>query len=76
MSIDTAHLTLIDTIHPTSIDTTHQPSIDTVHPPSTDTVHLPSDTTCLEAAKVEVLILTVDENGMLRDEEGRTRNST
>ncbi|KAF3564640.1 hypothetical protein DY000_02015900 [Brassica cretica] len=75
MSIDTAHLTLIDTIHPTSIDTTHQPSIDTVHPPSTDTVHLPSDTTCLEAAKVEVLILTVDENGMLRDEEGQSTPS-
>ncbi|KAF2587546.1 hypothetical protein F2Q70_00036370 [Brassica cretica] len=75
-SIDTAHLTSIDTVHPTSIDTAHQPSIDTVHPPSTDIVHLPSDTTCLEAEKVEVLILTVDENGMLRDEEGRTRNST
>ena len=30
----------------------------------------------MEAEKVEVLILTVDENGMLRDEEGRTRNST
>ena len=25
---------------------------------------------------MEVLILKVDENGMLRDEEGRTRNST
>ncbi|KAF2620489.1 hypothetical protein F2Q68_00038714 [Brassica cretica] len=90
-SIDTVHLTLIDTVHPTwidtvhqpSIDTSHQPSIDTVHPPSTDivhppsteTVHLPFDTTCLEAEKVEVLILKVDENGMLRDEEGRTRNN-
>ena len=68
MSIDTAHLTSIDTNHPTSIDT--------VHPPLTDTVHLPFDTTCLEAEKGEVLILTVDENEMLRDEEGRTRNST
>ncbi|KAF2534032.1 hypothetical protein F2Q70_00030096 [Brassica cretica] len=66
----------IDTVHSTSIDTAHEPSIDTVHPPSTDTIHPPSDTTCLETEKVEVLILTVDENGMLRDEEGRTRNST
>uniref|UniRef100_A0A0D3D7V5 Uncharacterized protein n=1 Tax=Brassica oleracea var. oleracea TaxID=109376 RepID=A0A0D3D7V5_BRAOL len=83
-SIDTDHLTSIDIVHPTSIDTVHQstidtahqPSIDTVHLPSIDTVHLPSDTTCLEAENVEVLILMVDENGMLRDEEGRTRNST
>ncbi|KAF3536778.1 hypothetical protein F2Q69_00025073 [Brassica cretica] len=49
MSIDTVHLTSIDTAHLTSIDTVHQPSIDTIHPPS--------DTTCLEAEKVEVLIL-------------------
>ncbi|KAF2616958.1 hypothetical protein F2Q68_00038931 [Brassica cretica] len=83
-SIDTAHPTPIDTVHLTSIDTAHQPSIDTVHPPSTDTVHPPStntihppsDTTCLEAEKVEVLLLTVDENWMLRDEECCTRNST
>ena len=36
------------------------------------------DTTCVETEKVEVLILVliimVNENGMLRDEEGRTRN--
>ncbi|KAF3512089.1 hypothetical protein F2Q69_00006059 [Brassica cretica] len=76
VSIDTAHPTSIDTAHLTSIDTAHLTSIDTVHPPSTDTVHLPSQTTCLEAEKVDVLILTVDENGMLRDEEDRTRNST
>ena len=75
MSIDTVQRTSIDTVHSPSIDTVHQPSIDTIHPPSTDTVHPPSDTTCLEAEKVEVLILTVDENGMLRDQEGRTRNS-
>ena len=75
-SIGTAQLTSIDTVHLTLIDTAHQPSIDTVHPPSTDTVHPPSDTTCLEAEKVDVLILMVDENGMLRDEEGRTRNIT
>ncbi|KAF3574929.1 hypothetical protein F2Q69_00058832 [Brassica cretica] len=76
MSIDTIHPPSTDTIHPTSIDTVHQPSIDTVHLPSTNTVHPPSDCTCLEAEKVEVLILKVDKNGMLRDEEGRTRNST
>ncbi|KAF3608886.1 hypothetical protein DY000_02049213 [Brassica cretica] len=68
-SIDTVHPTSIDTVHLTSIDTVHPPSTDTDHPPSTDTVHPPSDTTCLEAEKVEVLILNVDENGMLRDEE-------
>ena len=33
------------------------------------------DTTCVETEKVEVLILKVDENEMLRDEEGRTHNS-
>uniref|UniRef100_A0A0D3ATQ5 Retrotransposon gag domain-containing protein n=1 Tax=Brassica oleracea var. oleracea TaxID=109376 RepID=A0A0D3ATQ5_BRAOL len=72
MSINTVHLTSIDIVHPTSIDTVHQPSIDTAHPPSINTVHLPSSvTTCLEAEKVEVLILMVDENGMLRDEEGQ-----
>ena len=32
-------------------------------------------TPCGETEKIEVLILKVDENGMLRDEEGRTRNS-
>ena len=74
--IDTVHPTLIDIIHPTSIDTAYQPSIDTAHQPSTDTVHPPSNTTCLEAKKGELLILKVDENEMLRDEEGRTRNGT
>ncbi|KAF2600357.1 hypothetical protein F2Q68_00009850 [Brassica cretica] len=75
VSIGTVHQTLIDTVHPTSIDTAHQPSIDTAHQPSINTIHPPSDTTCLEAEKVEVLILKVDENGMLRDEEDRTRSS-
>ncbi|KAF3575387.1 hypothetical protein F2Q69_00059161 [Brassica cretica] len=60
----------IDTVRPTSIDTVHSSSIDTVHPPSIDTVHP------LETEKIEVLILKVDENVMLRHEEGRTRNST
>uniref|UniRef100_A0A0D3CFN3 Retrotransposon gag domain-containing protein n=1 Tax=Brassica oleracea var. oleracea TaxID=109376 RepID=A0A0D3CFN3_BRAOL len=45
----------------------------TVHP---DTVHPVKNDTCGETEKVEVLILKVDENGMLRDEEGRPRNST
>ena len=75
-SIDTVHLTSIDTFHLTSIDTAHPKSIDTANPTSIDTVHPPFDPTCLEAEKVEVLILQVDENGMLRDEEGRTRDST
>ena len=34
-----------------------------------------TDTTCVETEKVELLILKVDENGLLRDEEGHTRNS-
>ncbi|KAF3501414.1 hypothetical protein F2Q69_00043723 [Brassica cretica] len=73
----------IDTVHPSSIDTIHPPSIDTVHPgtvhPSTvqpDTVHLvKNDTTCGETEKIEVLILKVEGNEMLRDEEGGIRNS-
>ncbi|KAF3486157.1 hypothetical protein F2Q69_00052509 [Brassica cretica] len=48
-------------------------SFGTVHP---DTVHpVKNNTTCREIEKIEVLILKVDKNGMLRDEEGRTRNS-
>ncbi|KAF3570172.1 hypothetical protein F2Q69_00059645 [Brassica cretica] len=42
--------------------------LDTFHPAKTDI-------TCEKAEKVEVLILKVDENDMLRDEEGHTRNS-
>ena len=33
------------------------------------------DITCEKAEKVEVLILSLNENGVLRDEEGRTRNN-
>ncbi|KAF3517651.1 hypothetical protein DY000_02061609 [Brassica cretica] len=51
----------IDTIHPASVDTVHPMSIDTVQPTETE--------------KIEVLILKVDENEMLRDEEGRTLNN-
>ena len=58
------------------MDIAHQPSIDIVHPLSIDTVHLPSDNTCVEAEKVEVLRLKVDENGILRDEKDRPHNST
>ncbi|KAF2564962.1 hypothetical protein F2Q70_00017179 [Brassica cretica] len=75
-SIDTVHQPSIDTVLQTSIDTVHQTSIDIVHQPSVDTAHQPSITTCLEAEKFEVLILKADENGMLRDKECRTRNST
>jgi len=67
MSIDTVHP---DTVH---LNTAHPALIDTVHP---DTVNPAKyNTTCGETEKIEVLILKVDENGMLRDEEGRTRNS-
>ncbi|KAF2531281.1 hypothetical protein F2Q70_00029976 [Brassica cretica] len=87
-SIDTVHHASIDTVHHASIDTVHPASTDFVHPDTvhrdtvccdtvqTDTVHpMKNDTTCGETGKIEVLILKVDENGMLRDEEGCTRNS-
>ena len=34
-----------------------------------------TNTTCWETKKIKVRILKLDENGMLRDEEGHTRNS-
>ncbi|KAF2569888.1 hypothetical protein F2Q68_00027114 [Brassica cretica] len=87
MPIYTVQPTSIDTIQPMSENTVHSPSIDnvhrdTVHPGTVnpDTIHpntvhpVKNDTTCGETEKTEVLILKVAENGMLRDEEGRTRN--
>ncbi|WZZ35227.1 hypothetical protein YC2023_018628 [Brassica napus] len=73
-SIDTVHRDTVhhDTVHPGTVypNTVHP---DTVHP---DTVHLgKNDTTCGDTVKIKVLILKVDENGMLRDEEGRTRKN-
>ncbi|KAF2532225.1 hypothetical protein F2Q70_00029402 [Brassica cretica] len=62
----------IDTVHLPPIDTVHLPPIDTVHPNTVhrDTVHpVKNNTTCGETEKIEVLILKVDENRMLRDEE-------
>ncbi|KAF2554143.1 hypothetical protein F2Q68_00033592 [Brassica cretica] len=78
-SIDTVHLPSIDTVHLASIDTVHHASTGTVHPNTIhpDTVHpVKNDTTCLETEKIEVLILKIDENGMLRDEKDRTRSTT
>ncbi|WZZ53246.1 hypothetical protein YC2023_053353 [Brassica napus] len=87
-SIDIVHLPSVDTIHPASVDTVPHASIDNVHPDTVhcDTVHLntvhpdtihpvKNDTTCGETEKIEVLILKLDENVMLRDEEGRTCNN-
>ncbi|KAF2595162.1 hypothetical protein F2Q70_00044036 [Brassica cretica] len=87
-SIDTVYSLLIDTVHSLSIDTVYHASIDTVHCDTVhyNTVHLgtvhpnivypvKNDTTCGETEKIEVFILKVDENEMLRNEEGRTRNS-
>ncbi|KAF3533899.1 hypothetical protein DY000_02040942 [Brassica cretica] len=89
-SIDTVHPASIDTVHPASIDTAHPDTVhrDTVHP---DTAHpgycssgycssgtvnpVKNDTTCWETEKIEVLIIKVDENGMLRDEEDSTHKS-
>ncbi|KAF3540519.1 hypothetical protein F2Q69_00020067 [Brassica cretica] len=76
-SIDTVHPTLIDTVHHTSIDIVHHDTVhldtvhlDTVHHDNVHhgTVHRMTDTTCVETEKVEVLILKVDENGLLRNE--------
>ncbi|WZZ70939.1 hypothetical protein YC2023_082309 [Brassica napus] len=73
-SIDTVHPPSNDTVHPLSIDTVHISSIDTVH---RDTVHpVKNNTTCGETEKIDVLILKVEGNGMLRDEECRIRNNT
>ncbi|KAF3577176.1 hypothetical protein DY000_02032835 [Brassica cretica] len=86
-SIGTVHPVSIDSVHPNTVhsntihpNTVHSGTVhpntvhpDTVHP---DTVHpVENNTTCGETEKIEVLILKVDENEMLRDEEGRTRNS-
>ncbi|KAF2599206.1 hypothetical protein F2Q68_00008442 [Brassica cretica] len=71
-SIDIVHLPLVDTVHHTSIDIVHHDTVhrDTVHHDNVHhgTVHPMTDTTCVETEKVEVLILKVDENGLLRDE--------
>ncbi|KAF2577642.1 hypothetical protein F2Q68_00004644 [Brassica cretica] len=89
-SIDTVHLPSIDTVHPALIDIVHPDTVhpntvlpntlhpDTfypgsVHPDTVDPVK--NNTTCGETEKIEVLILKVDENEMLRDKEGGTRNS-
>ncbi|KAF2562339.1 hypothetical protein F2Q70_00017445 [Brassica cretica] len=77
-SIDNVHPPLIDTVHPPSIDTVHPMSIDTVHPNTVhhgtvhpDTVHpVKNNTTCGKTEKIEVLILKLEGNEMLRDEEG------
>ena len=96
-SIDNVHPPSIDTVHPPSIKTVHPMSIDTVHPDTVhhgtvhpnnvhpDTVHpVKNNTTCGKTEKIEVLILKVEGNemlrdeegnGMLRDEEGHIRNS-
>ncbi|KAF2555931.1 hypothetical protein F2Q68_00015794 [Brassica cretica] len=70
--LDIVHHTSINTVHHSSINTGHSPSFDTVYH---GTVHPMTNTTCWETKKIKVLILKLDENGMLRDEEGRTRNS-
>ncbi|KAG2247513.1 hypothetical protein Bca52824_087141 [Brassica carinata] len=58
----------IDTLQAAAIDSVNQESIDS-------NTMLSIDITCEKAEKVEVLIMSLDENGVLRDEEGRTRNS-
>ena len=78
-SIDTVHLPSIDAVYPAAIDIFHRDTVhsDTVHHGTVHhgTVHPMTDTTCVETEKVEVLILKVDENEMLRDKEGRTYNN-
>ena len=72
--LDTVHTNTVhlDTVHPHTVhhNTVHS---GTVHP---GTVHpVKNDTTYGETERIEVLILKVDENGMLRNEECRTRNN-
>ena len=74
-----------DTIHHVSDNTVHcgavrldTVNLGTVYPDTvySDTVHpAKHNTTCEETEKVEVLILSLDKNGVLRDEEGRTQIS-
>ena len=60
-----------------SIDTLQAAAIDSVNQESIDNKTTPSiNITCEKAEKVEVLILSIDENGVQRDEEGRARNSS
>ncbi|KAF3524077.1 hypothetical protein F2Q69_00046101 [Brassica cretica] len=60
VSIDTLQATAIDSVNHKSIDIKTTPSI---------------DTTCEKVEKVKILILSRDKNGVLRDKEGRVRNS-
>ncbi|KAF3571441.1 hypothetical protein F2Q69_00059589 [Brassica cretica] len=82
---DTVHQVSNDTAHPDTVnpktvhpDTVHPDTVhpDTVHPLTNQTIHQVSIFITYEKIeKVEVLILSLDETGILRDEEGRTRNS-
>ncbi|KAF3593954.1 hypothetical protein DY000_02020536 [Brassica cretica] len=88
-SIDTLQTTSIDSVNQKSIDSVHHQSIATRQTTVIDRANQPSKTLFIQLLfililfikvpfiprKIEVLILKVDENGMLRDEEGRTRNS-
>ena len=58
----------IDTLQATAIEKVNQKSIGSNTTPSIDI-------TCEKAKKVEVLILSLDKNGVLRDEDIRARNS-
>ncbi|KAF2620884.1 hypothetical protein F2Q68_00039927 [Brassica cretica] len=72
---DTVHQVSNDIAHP---DTIHPKTVhpDTVHPLTNQTIHQVSIFITYEKIeKVEVLIPSLDETGILRDEEGRTRNS-
>ncbi|KAF3514891.1 hypothetical protein F2Q69_00002529 [Brassica cretica] len=71
---NTVHSVPNDTVYPNTVypDTVHP---GTVHP---GTVHLGTVHAApngMKTEKIKVLILSFDENGILRDEEGRTRNS-
>lgn len=76
VSNDTIHQASTNTIHTAVTNTIQLVSNDTIHPTLNDTIHLVSnDTTCDKTEKVKVLILSIDENKVLRDKEGRVRNS-
>ncbi|KAF3598082.1 hypothetical protein DY000_02020989 [Brassica cretica] len=65
----------IDTLQATAIKKVNQKSIGSNKTPSIGSNTTPSiDITCEKEKKVEVLILSLDKNGVLRDEEIRARN--
>ncbi|KAG5399969.1 hypothetical protein IGI04_014576 [Brassica rapa subsp. trilocularis] len=88
LNVDRRHDLNVDRRYDLNVDRQHDLNVDQQHDLSVDQRYCSygyclsrhflsreNDITCEKAEKLEVLILKVDENGMLRDEEGHTRNS-